>query len=67
MLYDLHLKRKTEIEAINGMIASKGDMLGIDTPFNDKVVELVKEAEQNKTVNVFANLEKFNQILEGKN
>jgi 2-dehydropantoate 2-reductase len=48
MLFDIRLGRKCEIEAINGEVAAKGDELEIDTPFNDKVVELVKEAEDNK-------------------
>lgn len=60
MLFDMRLGRKCEIDAINGEAVEKGDELGIDTPFNDKVVELVKEAEANKTLPVFAaNLARF--------
>ena len=60
MLFDMRLGRKCEIDAINGEAVEKGDELGIDTPFNDKVVELVKEAETTKTLPVFAaNLARF--------
>ena len=56
----MRLGRKCEIEAINGEAVEKGDELGIDTPFNDKVVELVKEAEATRTLPDFAtNLKRF--------
>lgn len=63
MLFDLRLGKKTEIEAINGAVVSRGLMVGIDTPFNNKVVELVKEAENEGTVTSFANLERFDKII----
>lgn len=59
MLFDMRLGRKCEIEAINGEAVEKGDELGIETPFNDKVVELVKEAEKNKTLPDMKNLDRF--------
>lgn len=64
MLFDLKLGRKTEIEDINGVVTYKGDQLGIDTPFNDKVVEVVKEAEVKKQVTTMSNLEKFEDIIQ---
>ena len=59
MLFDMRLGRKCEIEAINGEAVEKGDELGIDTPFNDKVVEIVKAAEISKTLPSIKNLEQF--------
>jgi len=47
MLQDLEKKRKTEIDFINGIICKKGREAGVKTPYNDLVVKLVKEAEEN--------------------
>ncbi len=64
MLFDMRLGRKCEIDAINGEAVEKGNELGIDTPFNDKVVELVKEAESKGIVPDFTtNLERFSILL----
>lgn len=46
MLQDLDAGRDTEVDVVNGGVASKGRELGIPTPHNDKVVELVHEMER---------------------
>jgi 2-dehydropantoate 2-reductase len=46
MLQDLEAGRPTEVDVVNGGVASKGDEYGIDTPANDKVVELVHAIER---------------------
>ncbi len=53
MLQDLEKQRKTEIDFINGVVLQKGKEQNIDTPFNAKVVEIVKEAEMTHTVTQF--------------
>jgi 2-dehydropantoate 2-reductase len=64
MLQDLEKGQKTEIDYINGVISEKGKVLGIPTPFNDKVVELVKEGEAQTYVPRFEeNLERFVILL----
>lgn len=63
MLYDLRLGKKCEIDVINGEVAYWGDKLGIDTPFNDKVVELVKETETPCKIPTIDNLERFDEII----
>lgn len=63
MLFDLRLGRKCEIDVINGEVTYWGDKLGIDTPFNDKIVELVKEAEAQGKVPTFDNLARFDEII----
>lgn len=63
MLFDLKLGRATEIDAINGEVASRGDIVNIDTPFNDKVIQIVKNAEKNGTINTFDNLKEFESLL----
>jgi len=64
MLFDLRLGRKTEIDVINGAVADKGKELGVPTPFNDLIVELVRAAEARKTVTTIENLERFKVLLE---
>jgi 2-dehydropantoate 2-reductase len=46
MLADVRNKRKTEIENINGAIVSQGQKLGIATPVNEILTQLIllKEA-----------------------
>ncbi|EGO62768.1 ketopantoate reductase family protein [Acetonema longum] len=63
MLQDLEKGKKTEIDYINGAVCRNGRECGIDTPFNDKVVELVKEAEARKGVNDFSYLIRFDDII----
>ena len=63
MLQDLEKGRKTEIAYINGIVSDKGRDFGVPTPFNDKVVELVKEAESMGRVNDFGYLERFDDII----
>lgn len=63
MLQDLEKGRSTEIGFINGIVSDKGREVGVPTPFNDKVVELVKEAETMGRLNEFGCLERFNDII----
>ena len=40
--------RKTEIEELNGLVASKGRQIGVPTPVNDSVVRIGKQVEDGK-------------------
>ena len=42
MLQDLEKGRLTEVDYINGLVCEIGRRTGIPTPFNDKVVEIIK-------------------------
>lgn len=64
MLQDLEKGQKTEIDYINGVVSRGGREFGIATPFNDKVVELVKEAEARKEVTSWSNLTRFDDIID---
>ena len=64
MLQDLEKGRDCEIDFINGIICRKGREAGVPTPFNDKVVELVKEAQGRRGVNDFSYLSRFDDLLE---
>lgn len=63
MLQDLEKGRPCEIDFINGIVSVTGKSLGIKTPFNDKVIELIKEAEQMKSINNFSYISRFNQLI----
>jgi 2-dehydropantoate 2-reductase len=46
MLQDLEAGRETEVDVVNGGVASRGRECGIPTPCNDAVVELVHSMER---------------------
>ena len=64
MLQDLEKGRDCEINYINGVICQKGRQYNVPTPFNDKVVELVLEAQARRGVNDFSYLSRFDELLE---
>ena len=59
MLQDLEKGRITEVRMINGYVCQVGDQKGIDTPFNDKVVEIVSQIEQKKLPLSMENIQLF--------
>jgi 2-dehydropantoate 2-reductase len=59
MLQDLEKGRNCEIDAINGVVCESGNEVGIDTPVNDRVVEIVKGIQDKKYEYKFSNLEMF--------
>ena len=59
MLQDLEKGKKCEIEAINGVVKSKGKEYNVLTPINDKVIEIVKKIENNELTPSFDNLKYF--------
>lgn len=66
MLQDLEKQRKTEIDYINGFVATKGKELGLATPYNDLVVRLVQKAEEEKSVTSFKeNIQYFKELMQG--
>lgn len=59
MLQDLEKGRKTEVDAIVGVVSDWGDTLGIDTPVCDKIRDVIKDIENGKLKPVFENLDLF--------
>ena len=45
MLQDIKKGKPCEIDAINGVVCEWGRKCGVKTPFNDKIVEIVKKCE----------------------
>lgn len=63
MLQDLERGKKCEIGAINGAIAAQGDVVGLDTPFDDLVVAIVKEIEAGTAKPGWHHLDRFAKLL----
>lgn len=59
MLQDLEKGKLTEVDAINGVVCAYGDKAGIDTPYNDKVCEIIHGIEQGKLKSSFDNVKLF--------
>lgn len=59
MLQDLEKGKPTEVRMINGYVCQTGDRLGIDTPFNDRVVEIVGKIEKGELPLSMDNLRYF--------
>lgn len=59
MLQDLEAGRKTEVDMINGYICAIGDQYGIDTPYNDTVVNVVHRMEAGELPLSLDNLKYF--------
>ena len=45
MLQDIEAKKQCEIDAINGMVVTLGEINNIKTPFNSVVTSLIKAQE----------------------
>ncbi|AXF03062.1 ketopantoate reductase family protein [Paraburkholderia hospita] len=63
MLQDLEKGRETEIRYINGLVSDMGRERGVATPFNDKIVELVLEAQTRREAGKFEDLVRFDELL----
>ena len=59
MLQDLEKNKKTEVDAINGVASAFGRKVGVPTPMNDKVVEIVHRIEDGELTPSFDNLKFF--------
>lgn len=59
MLQDIEKGIPCEIESINGIVSSFGREVGVKTPYNDKVVEIVKKIEKGELKPSFDNVKLF--------
>lgn len=50
MLRDIERGRKTEIYAINGVVAEAGDRVHIETPINDAILSIVERIENKEII-----------------
>ena len=63
MLQDLKKNKPCEIEAINGIVCQFGRKYGVKTPFNDKIVEIVKNCEKGILKPDMKNIDIFKELL----
>lgn len=63
MLIDYRNGKKSEVDAINGIVCNEGDRVGVDTPFCDKVVELVHGYEKGIGKPSYESLDAFDCLL----
>lgn len=64
MLQDIRRGRKCEINEINGQVSRTGRLVGVETPYCDKVVEIVTKLQQGelKLENAWENLKEFRAL-----
>jgi 2-dehydropantoate 2-reductase len=63
MLQDLEKGKKTEVDAINGVVCDDGKTYGVPTPYNDLVRHLVHEIEDGRLRPEMENLRFFEALL----
>lgn len=59
MLQDLEKGKKTEVDAINGVVSAFGRKVGCPTPMNDRVVEIIHRIESGSLIPTFDNIQLF--------
>lgn len=59
MLQDLEKGKKTEVDAINGVVGTYGRKVGVPTPANDTVVSIIHRIENDELTASFNNLVLF--------
>ena len=59
MLQDIEKGKLTEVDAINGAVSAYGRKVGVPTPINDRVVELIHRIERGELKPSFDNLKYF--------
>lgn len=59
MIRDLELGRKSEIDALNGIVCEYGQRYGVKTPFNSMVTDIIHEIENGTSKMGMQNLERF--------
>lgn len=62
MLQDLEKGKKTEVDAINGVVCLYGKKVNFPTPINAKVVEIIHRIEQGELTPSFSNLDLFPKL-----
>jgi len=63
MLQDLKKGKPCEIDAINGIVCEWGKKCSVKTPFNDRIVEIVKKCEVGELKPQAENIRLFDDLL----
>lgn len=63
MLQDIKNGKPCEIEAINGVVCEFGKKYGVNTPINDRIVEIIKKCESGELTPCTDNIKLFADLL----
>jgi len=63
MLQDIEKGKPCEVDAINGVVCRFGRKYGAKTPFNDRIVEIIKKEERGELAPSIGNLALFNDLI----
>ena len=63
MAQDVIKGRKTEIEHLNGFVSKTGKEMGIPTPYNDAVVQIIRGIESGEFLVTQKNLGRVDSII----
>jgi 2-dehydropantoate 2-reductase len=63
MLQDLEKGKPCEVDAINGVVCAWGRRCGVKTPFNDKIVEIIRKEQEGELPLRRENVRLFNVLL----
>lgn len=63
MLQDLRVGKACEIDFINGVVSACGGKYGVDTPFNDRTVEIVHRIEHGDEKIDFSNVRLYDELF----
>ena len=63
MLQDLKNGKPCEVDAINGVVCDYGRKLGVPTPINDRIVEIIRREQAGELKREAANIRLFDSLL----
>ena len=63
MLQDIRAGKPCEVDAINGVVCGYGRKLGVPTPINDRIVEVIKKEQSGELKPEAANIRLFDDLL----
>lgn len=63
MLQDVKHKKPCEVDAINGVVCKWGEKVGVKTPINDRIVEIIKKLESGELIPQASNISLFDDLL----
>ena len=63
MLQDIRAGKPCEVDAINGVVCDFGRKLGVPTPINDRIVEVIRKVQEGQLKAQAANIRLFDDLL----